>query len=343
MKAIELVEYNKLVYKDVDVPKPGPKEVLIKVHAVGICGSDIHGIDGSTGRRIPPVIMGHEATGTIAELGDGCTRFSIGDRVTFDSTLYCGECYFCTRGFLNLCDNRRVLGVSCDEYRQNGAFAEYVVVPERGVYDLPEGLSFEHGAMVEPVSIAVHGFSLAKKTIDDTAVVVGTGVIGLLLIQALKFSEIGKLIAVDIDPAKLEKARELGADITFNAKETEIPQAVWKETGGRGADVAFDVVGNTDSSRSAIYSLRKGGNVVIIGNFKPESQFPLVHVVSRQITVQGSCSSAGEYPACLDMMSRKIIDVEPLVSAVAPLSEGVEWLNRLYNQEPGLYKVILKP
>ena len=126
------------------------------MRACGICGSDVHGMDGSTGRRIPPLIMGHEAAGEIAEVGAGVSGWKPGDRVTFDSTIYCGRCWHCLRGEVNLCDERRVLGVSCAEYRRDGAFAEFVAVPERILYRLPDDLSFEQAAMVEAVSVAVH-------------------------------------------------------------------------------------------------------------------------------------------------------------------------------------------
>ena len=173
MKALILKEYNRFVYEDVPEPEITPDEVLIHVKACGICGSDVHGMDGSSGRRIPPIIMGHEASGVIAKIGEHVRNFSEGDRVTFDSTIYCGTCYFCRRGQINLCDNRRVLGVSCDEYRQHGAFAEYVALPQRLSYTLPERVSFERAAMVEPVSIAVHAVELTPISLHDTAVVVG--------------------------------------------------------------------------------------------------------------------------------------------------------------------------
>src|SRR5262249_7642799 len=141
---------------DVPTPEPKPGEVLVAVKACGICGSDVHGMDGSTGRRRPPIIMGHEAAGVIAEIGKGVDGWKTGDRVTFDSTIYCGECDFCRRGLINLCDRRRVLGVSCEDYRQHGAFAELVAIPQHIVYRLPEELPFEHAALAEPFSIALH-------------------------------------------------------------------------------------------------------------------------------------------------------------------------------------------
>ena len=143
MKALVLNEYNRFDYQDMKTPPIGPTDVLVQVKAVGICGSDVHGMDGSTGRRQPPVVMGHEAAGIIHETGSVVTQWKMGDRVTFDSTVYCGDCWFCGRGDINFCDNRRVLGVSCDDYRCHGAFAEYVAIPQRILYRLPEKLSFE--------------------------------------------------------------------------------------------------------------------------------------------------------------------------------------------------------
>ena len=143
-------------------------------------------MDGSTGRRQPSVIMGHEASGIIHAVAPEVTDWCVGNRVTFDSTISCGECYYCKRGEINLCDNRRVLGVSCNEYRQNGAFAEYVAVPAHILYAIPENISFEQAAMVEAVSVAVHAVAISSVDANDTAVVIGCGMIGLLCIQALK-------------------------------------------------------------------------------------------------------------------------------------------------------------
>src|SRR6185437_2596077 len=153
MKALLLSEYKHLDVADLPAPIAGPGEVLVRVAACGICGSDVHGYDGSSGRRIPPIVMGHEAAGIVAAVGEGVADYRAGDRVTFDSTVYCGECEFCRRGEVNLCDRRQVVGVSCGDYRRAGAFAEYVTVPERILYRLPDGLSFSDAAMLEAVSV----------------------------------------------------------------------------------------------------------------------------------------------------------------------------------------------
>ena len=183
MQALVLKEYNHFEMQEVPVPDIGPDDVLIEVKACGICGSDVHGMDGSTGRRQPPLVMGHEAAGVISKTGANVIDWHTGERVTFDSTVYCGTCYFCRQNKINLCDNRRVLGISCDAYRQHGALAEYVAVPQRILYRLPDKVTFDQASMVEPVSVAVHAVSRATVASTDTAVVIGVGMIGLLVVH----------------------------------------------------------------------------------------------------------------------------------------------------------------
>ncbi|RZW26858.1 MAG: galactitol-1-phosphate 5-dehydrogenase [Desulfobulbaceae bacterium] len=343
MKALVLEEYNKLVFKEMPAPQIAENEVLIEVKACGICGSDVHGMDGSSGRRHPPLIMGHEAAGVIVERGTAVSEFSEGDRVTFDSTIYCSKCFYCRQGFINLCDNRRVLGVSPPEYRQHGAFAQFVAVPEHILYRLPDKLSFIQAAMVEPVSIAFHAISLTPISLNDSVVVIGSGMVGLFVIQALRTAGCGTVIAVDLEQGKLDLALQLGADYCLLADKADVVKEVLKLTDGRGANLAIEVVGNTAAVNTAIGSLRKGGALTIVGNLATSVDFPLQEVVTRQIRITGSCSSCGEYLACLDMIARGTVDVDALVSKVAPLAEGAEWFRKLYKGEEGLMKVILTP
>jgi L-iditol 2-dehydrogenase len=343
MKALVLEDYHRFAYTTAPDPEPGPGEVLIAVRACGVCGSDVHGMDGSTGRRRPPIIMGHEAAGTIAATGANVRGWAVGDRVTFDSTISCGACFFCRRGQINLCDNRRVLGVSCEDYRQHGAFAEYVAVPQHILYRLPDTLSFEKAAMVEPVSIAFHAVNRTPMALNDAAVVFGAGMIGLLVIQALRLAGCGTIVAVDVDKGKLELAETLGADHGIHAESDTFAEQVLSLTGGRGADRAFECVGIGATVSAAFQCVRKGGSITLVGNLAPRIDFPLQLAVTREITLNGVCASQGEYPACLDMIARGAIDVAPLMSAIAPLADGAAWFDRLYNKEPGLMKVVLAP
>jgi L-iditol 2-dehydrogenase len=343
MRTLLLKEYKLLEIADMPEPAVGPDDVLVRVKACGICGSDVHGYDGSTGRRIPPLVMGHEAAGVVVKTGDSVKRVRVGDRVTFDSTVYCGECYFCQRGDVNLCDDRQVLGVSAGEYRRNGAFAEFIAVPERIVYALPDALTFEQAAMIEAVSVAVHAVQLTPVRLGDTAVVVGAGMIGLLAIQALRLAGCSRIVAVDLNEARLKLAAEYGADLCLNAAACDVPAEVRTYASGRGADVALEAVGTTETVQSAVASLRKGGALTLVGNYSPKIELPLQSVVTRQIRIMGSCASAGEYPVCIDLVARKAIRVDRLISVTAPLDEGQVWFDRLFNREPNLMKVILQP
>ncbi len=359
-------------------PQPGPGEVLVQVRACGICGSDIHGMDGRSGRRQMPIVMGHEAAGEIIKVGAGVENWQVGQRVTFDSTEYCGECDECQRGYVNLCANRKVLGVSPGSYRRHGCFAERIALPERILYELPDDLSYEKASFAEPVSIALHAVNLAdgieigeafeppphhdqeagcrdeactgceahgegEAASGGTAVVVGAGLIGLLVVQALKARGWERVIAVDLDERRLELARKLGASEACDARQEGLAQHLREICGGDGADASFEVVGAAAPLDLAIRSVRRGGQVILVGNLQPETPFPLQEVVTRQITLKGSCSCAGEYPEAVRRIRDGSIRVEPLLSAVAPLAEGEGWFHRLYDNKEGLMKVVLVP
>ena len=343
MKALMLQQYNEFEFVESPMPEVGPHDVLVKVRACGICGSDIHGMDGSSGRRVPPLIMGHEAAGVIETIGPQVTEWKIGDRVTFDSMISCGTCFFCRKGEPNLCDDRRVLGVSPGDYRQHGAFAEYVVVPEHIVFRLPDEISFEHASMAEPVSIALHAVNITPLSLGADVVVVGAGMIGNLVVQALRTAGCSQIIAVDLDKGKLELAQEVGATAGLVANECNVAEEVYKLTKGRGAEATFEAVGIAPTVTTAIESVRKGGSVTLVGNLAANIDFPLQSIVTREISLYGSCGINGEYPSALNMIANGTINVNALISAVAPLSEGASWFDRLYKQEPGLMKVILQP
>lgn len=342
MQALVLSEYKCLELAEVSDPIPGPAEVLIRVAACGICGSDVHGYDGSSGRRIPPIVMGHEAAGTIAAIGEDVTAYGPGDRVTFDSTIYCGQCPFCRRGDVNLCDRREVLGVSCEEYRRAGAFAEFVTVPERILYRLPDAMHFTEAAMLEAVAVGLHAVRLSGIRGGETALVVGAGMIGLLTLQAARTAGCSRILVADVDESRLQLARSLGADEILRGTGEELKQKVLQCTGS-GVDVVLEAVGREESVSGAIESVVKGGTVVLIGNIAPRVTIPLQVVVSRQLRLQGTAASSGEYAQAIELLSSGKIQVKPLISAVAPLTEGPQWFARLYHGEPGLMKVVLAP
>jgi L-iditol 2-dehydrogenase len=342
MRALMLTSYRNLEMAEVPTPEPRADEVLIRVAACGICGSDVHGYDGSSGRRIPPLVMGHEAAGTIEAIGREVKTFAAGDRVTFDSTVYCGECCNCRRGDINLCDRRQVLGVSCGDYQRAGAFAEFVAVPARILHRLPEALPFAEAAMLEAVAVAIHAVNLAEISANTTALVIGAGTIGILTLQALRAAGCARVFVTDVDKDRLEMARQIGATEILLSNES-LNAKLLQLTDGEGVDVALEAVGRNETVAASIDAVRKGGGVVLVGNIAPNVNLPLQKVVTRQIRLQGSCASAGEYPQAIRWMASGTIRVKPLITAVAPLEEGARWFERLYAREPNLLKVVLTP
>ena len=344
MKALVLEDYMKFVFREYPDPKLRYEDdVLIRVRAAAICGSDVHGMDGSTGRRIPPVVMGHEAAGEIIEVGAGVRGFKLGDRVTFDSTEYCGECFHCKRGEVNLCDNRKVLGVSCGDYRRDGAFAEYIVLPKRILYRMPDSLDYIAASIAEPAAVAAHAAAITPIAMGDSIAVVGAGLIGLLLIQILRAHSPSAILAMDTDPERRQAALAAGASAALDPSSPDAQKTILELSGGRGFDRSFEAVGATLPIKTAIAATRKGGSVTLIGNVSPSVEIPLQSVVTRQIALFGSCATSGEYPLVLDLLARGEIKARSIISAVAPLSEGASWFSRLYAREKGLLKVVLEP
>ena len=343
MKALVLEKYMQFELKEVPEPQVADNEVLIRVKAVGICGSDVHGMDGSSGRRLPPVIMGHEASGEVARVGKAVKTWKTGDRVTFDSTIYKKDDWFTRRGLYQLSDDKMVVGVSTPDFRKDGAFAEYLVLPEHIIYKLPDNITFTQAAFVEPAAVAMHAIEITRPSMTDVVVVVGVGMVGSFVVQLLKIRGCRKVVAVDIDDFKVDLALKLGADHAFLPGDPRLMATIKELTEGRGADVAFEVVGEEDSVHTCIAAVRKGGQVTLVGNTSPTISFPVQSVVTREIRVQGSCAINGEYPAVLDLIASGRLDVSSILSVEAPLAEGAAWFDRLYKKEKGLMKVMLKP
>lgn len=352
MKALLLREPGELAAVDLEIPEPAAGEVRIRVAACGICGSDVHGYTGESGRRIPPLVMGHEAAGTIDAVGEGVEGFAVGDRVALDSTVFCGSCDHCRAGQENLCTHRQVLGVSCGLYRRHGCFAEYAVVPARGVYPIPDALDFVAASLLEPLTIALHAVTLGGAGSQTrSAVVVGCGMIGLSLIAALRARGVSQIAAIDLDADRLAAALRHGAQKTISAShDAGREAAAWGvEVSGAaagdvdGADLVIEAVGNTPAVQTAVAAATRGGTVVLVGNIAPAIELPLQQVVTRQLRLQGSCSSAGCYPEAIQLAADGVVDLASFVSRVAPLAEGADWFTRLRNHEPGLVKVVLEP
>ncbi len=343
MKALLYTKPYCLEYSDFTRPVIGDDEVLISVKACGICGSDVHGFTGKTGRRIPPLIMGHEAAGTVEEAGDNVKRFEKGDRVCFDSTVYCNKCQPCRKGLYNRCEKRQVLGVSTPEFKRHGAFAEYVAVPWWIVSKIPEDMSFVQSALLEPASIGTHAANRAPISTNDTVAVIGAGTIGLFILQAARLRGAAKVIVADINEFRLEVAGKLGADKVINPLNSDLRETIFKETKNRGADVTFEAVGYAQTFRDGVSLTKTGGHLVAVGNLEKTAEFNLQELVARELTFTGSYASSGEFRDCIDLVASGKINVEPLISDVLPLKDGPVAFDRLLKAQENLLKIVLEP
>ncbi|HET6567388.1 MAG TPA: galactitol-1-phosphate 5-dehydrogenase [Rhodothermales bacterium] len=343
MKALVHTAPYRFEYTDVDEPPVGPDDLLVRVQACGICGSDVHGYTGETGRRIPPVIMGHEAAGIVEAVGADVRRFRVGDRVCFDSTVYCNRCEACRKGRYNHCARRQVLGVSVPAFRRDGAMAELVSVPWWIAAPIPETMSFVEASLLEPVSIGLHAVNRARVGGSDAVVIIGAGTIGLCVLQAVRLQSPRWIVVSDLNDARLALAMELGADVTINPGREDLSEIVRDVTEGQGADVTFEVVGFGKTVEQAVGIARTGGRVILVGNLEKRIGLDLQEIISKEISLIGSYASAGEYRQSIDLVASGQIDVTRLASEVRPLSEGQACFDRLYRAEDNLIKIILEP
>ncbi len=326
-----------------DVPRPLPAfdEVLIRVKAAGICGSDLKIYNWDTQVRMaPPVIMGHEFCGVVEELGSETGSLKIGDRVTAEPTYsVCGRCYHCHSGFYNLCVERKVLGFAVD-----GAFAQHIRVPEGRVHRLPENVDFWAGAMTEPLACCVHGvYELGRVTAGDLAVVSGPGAIGLICVQLLKLAGARVLVTgTQADAERLALAKKLGADYAINCNGTDILQTIRDLTGGLGADMVVECSGSQEAADSGLNLIRKRGCYVQVGLFGRPVMLDFEKVAYKEIQVTGSFAQKwSAWKTSLLLMAEKKVHLNPLVSDVLPLLEWSNGFDKL-NSKQGL-KIILTP
>ncbi len=343
MKALIHTKPYCFEYSDFPDPAAGDDEVLIRVKACGICGSDVHGFTGKTGRRIPPLIMGHEAAGVVEDVGENVNGIEKGDRVCFDSTVYCNKCQPCRNGLFNRCDKRQVLGVSTPEFRRHGAFAEYVAVPWWIVSKIPDNMSFVQAALLEPASIGTHAANRAPISADDTVVVIGGGTIGLFILQAARLRGASRVFVVDINDFRLEIAGKLGADKVVNPLKYDLRETIFKETKDKGADVTLEAVGYAETFRDGVSITKTGGYLVAVGNLEKVAEFNLQELVARELTFTGSYASSGEFHDCIELVASGKINVEPLISDVLPLKDGPGAFERLHKAEENLLKIVLEP
>jgi threonine dehydrogenase-like Zn-dependent dehydrogenase len=295
-------------------------EVRVRVKAVGICGSELHAYTGASKRRTPPLLMGHEFAGEVAEMGKDACQFKVGERVAIEPLIRCGTCRPCQRGETNICVNRRLVGLHTP-----GAFAEYVIVPLSICHKMPNGLSFESASFAEPLANAIRAVGQTPLEVGDSLLVLGTGIIGLFVIQIARLRTGGDIIGTDLIEKKLELARRFGANHTINAMKEDVLNRTRELTHGAGVDHSIEVVGDQDTVRQAISATSQGGTVTVIGLMQQLMDLDVMEIVSKEIKLIGHYGYTGhEFATALDFIARGKVDVASLTSKTLPLERIVE-------------------
>jgi L-iditol 2-dehydrogenase len=325
----------------VDLPIPAlerSEDVLVRVRAVGVCGSDLHGYLGVTGRRVPPLVMGHEATGEVVAVGAGARHLRPGARVATNTIASCGRCRACLAGERSLCEQRLILGMNAA-----GAYAEYLVWPESSLPELPDSLSYEAGVLAEPLAVALHGINIAAIKPGDAVFIAGGGPIGVLVHLLARLAGAGQIIVSDLHPERLSAARAFGADIVVDAGREDPVAVARAATGGSGVDVAIEAVGAGATARQTIDAVRNAGTVVWLGNSERHIQIDMQAVVTRDVAVRGSYGMSGqEFERALMLLATGRLPVDAIVNRYASLDDGPELFEELL-AAPATIKCVIRP
>jgi 2-desacetyl-2-hydroxyethyl bacteriochlorophyllide A dehydrogenase len=312
-----------LTMKVEERPMPSFDEggVLVRVRAAGICGSDIHGFLGKSGtRRLPGLVIGHEAAGEVVEVGSRVEGLAQGDRVAIDPQISCGSCDPCRRGYANLCDNMLAIGSSMRKFF-DGAMCEYIALPARQFYRLPPQVSYTEGAMLDPVGNSLHVFNRAEMKIGDIVAIVGAGTIGLILVQLALRSGAGKVIAVDVSGERLKLAKDFGADVLVRANLEDSVARIMEETAGSGADIVIESAGPSATYGVAVRSARKRGKVMALGFSDAEVAIPTQSLLFREITIIGCSGFVFECRTAIELLAAGRVNVKPLITHEYPIDD----------------------
>ena len=341
MQALVFYKTHELALETLPEPTLGDDQVLIQVTACGICGSDLHGYLGHSARRNAhvPLVMGHEFAGRIADIGKSVRgNLKVGDRAVVHPQIYCGTCRACRAGLQNICPNMSVLGIELP-----GAFAEYVAVPANRIFPLPDGLADVHGSLVETLAVEVHLFRAFYKPMTHTVVILGAGAQGLLAAQLARLNGASQVIITDVIPQRLAYAMQHGATHTIQADQEDAVAVVKQLTDGWGADFIVDAAGYSQTRKQGIGMLAPGGTIALVGMGEGETALNFIPVVNRELNIQGSyCYSDGDFQRALELIASGQVAVDTLVHT-APLSEGVEYFQRMIEEPASIIKTVLVP
>jgi threonine dehydrogenase-like Zn-dependent dehydrogenase len=339
VKVLAYPAWDTLEIQDAPPPRPAAGEALVRVAAVGICGSELEAVASRSPRRTPPLILGHEFCGEVTAVGDGVTSVKAGDRVAANSLVSCERCEECRGGAPHLCPQRQVFGMN-----RQGAFAELVAAPVRALLPLPERVSPLQGALVEPLANAVHVWSLLARRFPETLVVFGCGAIGLMTLQVAKAGGALRLVAVDTNDARLEMAHALGAEPLFNPARDAVVSEIRAFTKGRGADVVIDAVGAPATRRAAVEAARPGGEIVWIGLHGDATEISGRDVVLGERSIRGSYAvTYRDLETAIGLLAHGRIEIDPWVRPF-PLEDGARVFRELLTAPPADFaKALLLP
>jgi len=325
------------------IPKPGKNEVLIRIHSVGICGSDVHyWVNGCIGDFVvkAPMVLGHETSGTVAEVGEGVKHLKAGDRVAIEPGVPCRSCGYCKNGQYNLCPEV----VFCATPPHDGTLTRYYVQAADFCYKLPDHVSFEEGALLEPLSVAVQACRRANITVGDVVLICGAGPIGLVNVLVARASGASKILVTDIDEHRLKVAKEYGADLTYQVGKKDsrtLAEEVIAQFGQR-PDKTIECSGAESSIQLAIYATKSGGTIVLVGLGPAEVRLPIVNAAVREVDIRGVFRYANCYPVALALVASGRVNVKPMVTHRFKLEESLKAFETAKTGADHAIKVMIK-
>lgn len=337
MQAIEVTKPGQISIVERPLPEYKENEVLIQVKAAGICGSDVHIYHGKNAFATYPRVVGHEFVGEVVKVGSGVENLHIGDRVAVDPVIACGHCYACRIGRHNVCKTLNVLGVHRD-----GGYREYVAVDSKNAHKLPEKLSWEIASLIEPYTIAAQVMERGRLVADDTVLICGAGPIGLMILQAVKM--VGARVAImDVLETRLNRAKEMGADLIINAKTGELTEEVLKFTNGEGASLIYEATGNVSVLETCITKIASpAGRVVVLGFSTDLIKIPQVAIMSRELEIIGTRLNRGKFPEVIEWFAKGLVQPEKVLSHTFSSSDAQKAFEFMDSNPEEVCKIVLK-
>ena len=328
---------GEIKFIEIPIPEPNEGEVIVKIMRIGICGSDIHVYHGKHPYTSYPVVQGHEVSGEIAKIGDGITQFKLGDKVTIQPQVVCGKCFSCIHGNYHICDELKVMG-----FQTTGTASEYFKVAASKLLKLPENMSFDEGAMVEPLAVAVHALSRAGEVKGKKILVLGAGPIGNLVAQSAKGLGAKAVMITDLSDYRLQKAKECGIDFCVNTKDQDIGKVLLDNFGQDKADIILECVGVNTTMSQAVLNARKGGTIIVVGVFGSKATIDLGLVQDRELMLIGTLMyQEKDYLKAIELIQSEKVKLKPLITNHFAFKDYLKAYECIEERKDQVMKVII--